>query len=249
MTAAALWLAAAPAALAASEQGDAGDLPASAQDPQRRGGADARRQPGRRPRSDLYRARLTGGGSFSATTVGGTSVDTQLFFDGQGRRVRQRRPRWARVNYPARGRAVTPAAAPIPAGDLALQPRSMSLLGPDLFRSAVGRGRHRRAPGPGAQQLERHWSTRRLHDRPDRHHRLQRGRHHASGDRPARASRRRDRRPRSVRPGRLLVQRRRRIRARLCIGTVADGEPPDTGTVGVRRSPCAPATTPATSRR
>ena len=37
---------------------------------------------------DLYRICLEGGGSFSATTVGGTELDTQLFlFDAAGRGV------------------------------------------------------------------------------------------------------------------------------------------------------------------
>jgi hypothetical protein len=75
----------APSAVAADEQGDAGDVPATAQDlthatvPSITGtiatGNDA----------DLYRVCLTGGGSFSATTVGLTNVDTQLFlFDPAG---------------------------------------------------------------------------------------------------------------------------------------------------------------------
>jgi hypothetical protein len=69
----------APSAFAASESGDAGDLPSTAQDlgsgavtsilgsfP---GGGDV----------DMYRVCLTDGASFSATTVGATSLDTQLF--------------------------------------------------------------------------------------------------------------------------------------------------------------------------
>jgi hypothetical protein len=69
----------APSAFAASESGDAGDLPSTAQDlgsgavtsilgsfP---GGGDV----------DMYRVCLTDGASFSATTVGTTSLDTQLF--------------------------------------------------------------------------------------------------------------------------------------------------------------------------
>jgi hypothetical protein len=78
-------LAFAPSALAADEQGDAGDVPTTAQDltlatvPSITGtiatGNDA----------DLYRVCLTGGGSFSATTAGLTNVDTQLFlFDSTG---------------------------------------------------------------------------------------------------------------------------------------------------------------------
>lgn len=79
-------LALAPAAVAVpvSEQGDAGETPATAQNlttqlvssiSGRLAGAD----------SDLYRICLAGGASFSATTVGTTATDTQLFlFDGEG---------------------------------------------------------------------------------------------------------------------------------------------------------------------
>jgi hypothetical protein len=77
-----------PAAGAAVEQDDAGDLPATAQDlssevvDQIEGvaasGFDV----------DMYRVCLSGGGTFSASTVGGTDVDTQLFlFDADGRGV------------------------------------------------------------------------------------------------------------------------------------------------------------------
>jgi hypothetical protein len=77
-----------PAASAAVEQDDAGDLPATAQ--------DLTGQPVERidgvladPSDiDMYRLCLDGGGSFSASAVGGTSVDTQLFlFDSAGRGV------------------------------------------------------------------------------------------------------------------------------------------------------------------
>ncbi len=75
-------------AFAAGESGDAGELPATAQDlstepvDQVSGsfatGADA----------DLYRVCLEGGGTFSASTVGGSDVDTQLFLlDAQGHGV------------------------------------------------------------------------------------------------------------------------------------------------------------------
>jgi len=82
----ALTVIGAPAAAAAvSEQGDAGSLPASAQG-----------WPAETPTAidgsfdsfsdvDLYKLCLTGGGTFSASTVGGTTLDTQLFlFDEQG---------------------------------------------------------------------------------------------------------------------------------------------------------------------
>jgi hypothetical protein len=78
----------APAAGAAVEDGDAGDLPATAQDLSAEGveridgvaadGSDV----------DMYRLCVSGGGSFSASAVGGTAVDTQLFlFDSAGRGV------------------------------------------------------------------------------------------------------------------------------------------------------------------
>ena len=69
----------APSAFAVSESGDAGDLPSTAQDlgsgavasifGSFTGGADV----------DVYRVCLTDGASFSATTVGTTTLDTQLF--------------------------------------------------------------------------------------------------------------------------------------------------------------------------
>jgi hypothetical protein len=78
----------APAASAAVEDGDAGDLPAAAQDLSAEGveridgvveeGTDV----------DMYRLCLSGGGTFSASSVGGTTLDTQLFlFDSDGRGV------------------------------------------------------------------------------------------------------------------------------------------------------------------
>ncbi|HEX7143670.1 MAG TPA: DVUA0089 family protein, partial [Gaiellaceae bacterium] len=78
----------APSAFAATESGDAGDLPSTAQDlgsgavtsifGSFTGGADV----------DVYRVCLTNGVSFSATTVGATTLDTQLFlFDSNGRGV------------------------------------------------------------------------------------------------------------------------------------------------------------------
>jgi Bacterial pre-peptidase C-terminal domain len=81
-------LAFAPAAIATPELGEAGDLPASAQDLS----ADGVEQidggfadPGD---VDMYKLCLAGGGSFSASTIGGTTVDTQLFlFDASGRGV------------------------------------------------------------------------------------------------------------------------------------------------------------------
>jgi hypothetical protein len=78
-------LAAAPSALAADEQGDAGDLPATAQDLTQ---PDVRTISGQLSDGndvDLFRICLSGGQTFSATTVGLTDVDTQLFlFDANG---------------------------------------------------------------------------------------------------------------------------------------------------------------------
>jgi hypothetical protein len=78
----------APGASAAVEQDDAGDLPATAQDLSSEvvdridgvaaDGLDV----------DMYRLCLSGDGTFSASAVGGTGVDTQLFlFDSNGRGV------------------------------------------------------------------------------------------------------------------------------------------------------------------
>jgi hypothetical protein len=77
----------APAAGAADEVGDAGDLPATAQD--LTGAAVERIDGTLAPEDvDMYRLCLDGGGSFSASAVGGTQVDTQLFlFDSSGRGV------------------------------------------------------------------------------------------------------------------------------------------------------------------
>jgi hypothetical protein len=78
----------APFASAAGEAGDAGDLPATAQDLT---GAAVDRIDGTLGEAtdvDMYRLCLDGGGSFSASAVGGTAVDTQLFlFDSSGRGV------------------------------------------------------------------------------------------------------------------------------------------------------------------
>jgi hypothetical protein len=80
-----LALAGAPGAFAATEQGNAGDLPATSQDlgagpvttiwGSFSDAADA----------DMYRFCLSDGDSFSATTVGATTLDTQMFlFNSQG---------------------------------------------------------------------------------------------------------------------------------------------------------------------
>jgi hypothetical protein len=79
----------APTATAADEVGDAGDLPATAQDLTGAPVDSIRGElAGDTDVVDMYRLCLDGGGSFSASTVGGSSVDTQLFlFDSSGRGV------------------------------------------------------------------------------------------------------------------------------------------------------------------
>lgn len=83
-----MWAALVGAGQAATENGDAGELPATAQDlgaePALDSVAGTLDGPDDR---DVYRACLAGGGSFSASTVGGTEIDTQLFLldqDGRG---------------------------------------------------------------------------------------------------------------------------------------------------------------------
>jgi hypothetical protein len=83
------WAAFVGVGQAAVEIGDAGDLPATAQDlgAESALGAVGGTLDGLGDR-DVYRACLTGGGSFSASTVGGTDLDTQLFLlDADGRGV------------------------------------------------------------------------------------------------------------------------------------------------------------------
>jgi hypothetical protein len=78
-------LAFAPSAVAADEQGDAGEVPGSAQDltPAAVEGISGTIETGND--ADLYRICLSGGGTFSATTAGLSEVDTQLFlFDSTG---------------------------------------------------------------------------------------------------------------------------------------------------------------------
>jgi hypothetical protein len=78
-------LAFAPTAVAADEQGDAGDVPASALDLTLERVETLNGEIATGNDADLYRICLSGGGTFSATTVGLTEVDTQLFvFDSAG---------------------------------------------------------------------------------------------------------------------------------------------------------------------
>ncbi len=80
-----LALALAPGALAESESGDAGDLRASANDMGRSAVTTITGSFTDASDADLYRICLTDGASFSATTVGATTLDTQMFlFDSQG---------------------------------------------------------------------------------------------------------------------------------------------------------------------
>jgi Bacterial pre-peptidase C-terminal domain len=78
-------LALAPGALAADEQGDAGDVAATAQNLTGAGVAMINGRLADGNDADLFRICLSGGGTFSATTEGLTDVDTQLFlFDANG---------------------------------------------------------------------------------------------------------------------------------------------------------------------
>jgi hypothetical protein len=82
-------LALAPVATGADEQGDAGDLPATAQDLTGAGVDTINGTVAGSSDIDMYRVCVDGGGTFSASSVGGTAaVDTQLFlFDSSGRGV------------------------------------------------------------------------------------------------------------------------------------------------------------------
>ena len=81
----AILLGLAPSSFAVSESGDAGDLPATAQDA---GSGGVPEILGSFPGGgdvDVYRVCLSDGASFSASTVGQTALDTQIFlFDAQG---------------------------------------------------------------------------------------------------------------------------------------------------------------------
>ena len=78
-------LALAPSALAADEQGDAGGVPATAQDLTQGQLTTINGQVADGNDADLFRICLSGGQTFSATTVGLSDVDTQLFlFDAGG---------------------------------------------------------------------------------------------------------------------------------------------------------------------
>lgn len=75
-------------ALAATEQGDAGELLATAQDLTAEAVTSVSGSFASRSDVDVYEVCLTGGGSFSASTVGGSGLDTQLFlFNEHGRGV------------------------------------------------------------------------------------------------------------------------------------------------------------------
>ncbi len=75
-----IWAALVPAAFAATEVLDAGELPATAQDLSAETALDAITGAiASDTDRDLYRICLSGGGGFSASTVAGTTMDTQLF--------------------------------------------------------------------------------------------------------------------------------------------------------------------------
>jgi hypothetical protein len=85
---AAAWLALPGGALGAVEDGDAGDLPGAAQDLTAEPVSVIEGEVAGPADQDLYRVCLEGGGTFSASTVGGTELDTQLFlFDSGGHGV------------------------------------------------------------------------------------------------------------------------------------------------------------------
>jgi hypothetical protein len=74
-----------PHANAATEAGDAGDLPATAQDLSAQGVVQIDGAFAIPTDVDVYKLCLSGGGTFSASTVEGTTVDTQLFlFNSSG---------------------------------------------------------------------------------------------------------------------------------------------------------------------
>jgi hypothetical protein len=78
----------APVVTAADEAGDAGDLPATAQDLTGAGVDTINGTVAGSSDIDMYRVCVDGAGTFSASAVGGTEVDTQLFlFDPSGRGV------------------------------------------------------------------------------------------------------------------------------------------------------------------
>jgi hypothetical protein len=80
-----LALALAPGAFAASEVGDAGELRATANDMGAGAVTTIQGSFTDAADADLYRVCLSDGASFSASTLGATTLDTQLFlFDSQG---------------------------------------------------------------------------------------------------------------------------------------------------------------------
>jgi len=81
----ALALALPAGASAVPEAGDAGELPGAAQDLSTQAVDAVEGTLATGSDRDLYRVCLTGGGSFSASTIGGSAIDTQLFlFDDEG---------------------------------------------------------------------------------------------------------------------------------------------------------------------
>ena len=210
-------LVAAPSALAVpvpgtfSEQGDAGETPATAQNlttqivPSIGGTLDGED-------ADLYRVCLAGGRSFSATTVGTTQTNTQLFlFDGNGRGI------YANNDAAGTEQSTLPAADPLTpdaAGEylLGVSPADrdpLSAEGPIFNNVAYLVG----ADGRGAASPVESWDGR---PRSAGSYEItltgtRACRVRGSHDRPAQPSRRRPRGTGQRRGGRLRLQRRGRL--------------------------------------
>lgn len=134
-------------ASAASEVGDAGELPATAQDLT---GAPFALVDGTLATghdADVYRVCLQGDGSFSATTVGGSSVDTQLFLHeagGRGVYANDDAPPTRQSTLPA-GHPLTPASAGVYLLAISAYDRDPASMG-EIFADA---GRVVGPTGPG----------------------------------------------------------------------------------------------------
>lgn len=144
-------------ATAASESGDAGDVPATAQDLTAEGVVQIDGHIGGATDVDMYKLCLPGAGTFSASTVGGTLFDTQLFlFNAGGLGV------YANDDHEAFRQSTLPAGHPLTpqaAGEyyLAVAPfnRDPSSPGGPIFPI---RGAVLPPTGPGAAQPVSAWS-------------------------------------------------------------------------------------------
>jgi hypothetical protein len=146
-----------PLAKAASESGDAGDLPATAQDLTAEGVAQIDGHISGASDVDMYKLCLPGAATFSASTVGGTLFDTQLFLfkaDGLGVYANDDHQPFRQSTLPA-GHTLTPQAA----GEyyLAVAPfnRDPSSAGGPIFPI---RGAVLPPTGSGASQPVSEWS-------------------------------------------------------------------------------------------